>query len=113
MASLYSRLTRRKQVAVSPAAEGAGLARVLGLMCRHKADYSPVLPFLVADLVTLLQTLPVEQRGLVTTALYPLLDLMEKHSFSYLSANLSPSANELFKVLLDNYNSSHRFRGKV
>ena len=90
-----------------------GLARVLGLMCRHKADYSPVLPFLVADLVTLLQALPVEQRGLVTTALYPLLDLMEKHSFSYLSANLSPSANELFKVLLDNYNSSHRFRGKV
>ena len=29
MASLYSRLTRRKQVAVSPATEGAGLARVL------------------------------------------------------------------------------------
>merc|ERR1712126_386361 len=89
------------------------LQKVLGLFSRHKADYSPVLPFLIADLLTLLQSLPFDKRGILTTSLYPLLDMLEKHSFSYLSSNLSPSTNELFKVILGTYNSSHKFKGKV
>ena len=89
------------------------LQKVLGLFSRHKADYSPVLPFLLADLLTLLQSLPFDKRGILTTSLYPLLDMLEKHSFSYLSSNLSPSTNELFKAILETYNSSHKFKGKV
>ena len=89
------------------------LQKVLGLFSRHKADYAPVLPFLMADLLTLLQSLPVEQRGYLTTALFPLLDMLEKHAFTFLSANLDPSVNELFKVLLENYNARHKFKGKV
>jgi len=89
------------------------LQKVLGLFSRHKADYAPVLSFLMADLLTLLQSLPVEQRGHLTTALFPLLDMLEKHSFTFLSANLDPSVNELFKVLLENYNARHKFKGKV
>ena len=89
------------------------LQKVLGLFSRHKADYSPVLPFLIADLLTLLQSLPFDKRGILTTSLYPLLDMLEKHSFSYLSSNLSPSTNELFKAILETYNSSHKFKGKV
>ena len=89
------------------------LQKVLGLFSRHKSDYSSVVPFLLADLLIFFQSLPVDQRGLLTTSLYPLLDMLEKHSLAYLSANLSPSTNELFKVLLANYNSSHKFKGKV
>ena len=89
------------------------LQKVLGLFSRHKVDYAPVLPFLMADLLTLLQSLPVDQRGLLTTALFPLLDMLEKHAFTFLSANLDPSVNELFKVLLENYNTKHKFKGKV
>merc|ERR550534_1077990 len=89
------------------------LQKVLGLFSRYKTDYAPVLPFLMADLLTLLQTLPVEKRGYLTTALFPLLDMLEKHAFTFLSANLDPSVNELFKVLLENYNARHKFKGKV
>ena len=89
------------------------LQKVLGLFSRHKTDYAPVLSFLMADLLTLLQSLPVDQRGHLTTALFPLLDMLEKHAFTFLSANLDPSVNELFKVLLENYNARHKFKGKV
>ena len=43
----------------------------------------------------------------------PDLDMLEKHAFTFLSANLDPSVNELFKVLLENFNTKHKFKGKV
>jgi len=89
------------------------LQKVLGLFSRHKADYSSVLPHLVADLVTTLASSPPPSRAILSTSIYPLLDMLDNHSFQYLSSNLSPATNEIFKHLLTSYNSSHKFKGKV
>ena len=89
------------------------LQKVLGLFSRHKADYSSVLPHLVADLVTTLSSSPPANRAVLSTSLFPLLDMLDNHSFQYLSSNLSPATNEIFKHLLTSYNSSHKFKGKV
>jgi len=89
------------------------LQKVLGLFSRHKADYSSVLPHLVADLLNLLSSSPPQNKTILTTSLYPLLDMLDKHSFEYLSSNLGPANNEIFKHLLNNFNSSHKFKGKV
>ena len=65
------------------------------------------------DLLHLLHSLPQRNRGILTTSIYPLLDLLEKHSLAFLSSNLPPATNELFKLILNNYNSTHKFKGKV
>eukprot|EP00092_Neocalanus_flemingeri_P026486 GFUD01028708.1.p1 GENE.GFUD01028708.1~~GFUD01028708.1.p1 ORF type:complete len:1182 (+),score=227.13 GFUD01028708.1:55-3600(+) len=89
------------------------LQKVLGLFSRHKADYSSVLPYLLADLLHLLSSLPPQSKSILTTSLYPLLDMLDKHSFEYLSSNLPPATNENFKQTLAIYNASHKFKGKV
>ena len=89
------------------------LQKVLGLFSRHKADYSSVLPHLVADLVTTLAGSPPPSRAILSTLIYPLLDMLDNPSLQYLSSNLSPATNEIFKHLLTSYNSSHKFKGKV
>ena len=89
------------------------LQKVLWLVTRHKADYAPVLPHLLPDLLTFLQSLPLDQRGLLTTSLYKLLDMLDPCYLTYISSNLSPSTNELFKILLQNYESGHKFKGKA
>jgi len=89
------------------------LQKVLGLFSRHKADYAPVIPSLLVDLLFYLQSLSLDMRGLLTTSLYPLLEMLEKHSLNYISSNLSPASNELFKVLLENYQATQKFKGKV
>jgi len=89
------------------------LQKVLGLFSRHKTDYSSILPYLVADLVTTLSAMAPANRGLLTTSIFPLLDMLDTHSYQYLSNNLAPATNEIFKHLLTSYNSSHKFKGKV
>lgn len=89
------------------------LQKVLGLFSRHKADYSSVLPYLMADLLHLLSSLPPQSKSILTTSLYPLLDMLDKHSFEYLSSNLPPATNEIFKHILTVYNTNHKFKGKV
>jgi len=89
------------------------LQRVLGLFSRHKTDYSSVVPHLVADMLHILSSSPSESRATLTTSLFPLLDMLDTHSFQYLSANLAPATNEIFKHLLSSYHSSHKFKGKV
>eukprot|EP00090_Calanus_glacialis_P023825 TRINITY_DN3695_c0_g1_i1.p1 TRINITY_DN3695_c0_g1~~TRINITY_DN3695_c0_g1_i1.p1 ORF type:complete len:1178 (+),score=297.53 TRINITY_DN3695_c0_g1_i1:54-3587(+) len=89
------------------------LQKVLGLFSRHKADYSSVLPHLVADILHLMSSSSPQSKTILTTSLHPLLDMLDKHSFEYLSSNLAPATNEIFKRLLTNYNSSHKFKGKV
>jgi len=89
------------------------LQKVLGLFSRHKADYSSVLPYLMADLLHLLSSLPPQSKSILTTSIYPLFDMLDKHSFEYLSSNLPPATNEIFKHTLTNYNANHKFKGKV
>ena len=89
------------------------LQKVLGLLPRQKTDYAPVISYIIADLLQSLHSLPPKDRGLLTTAIYPLLDMLEKHNLAFLSSNLPPASNELFKLILSNYNTSHKFKGKV
>ena len=89
------------------------LQKVLGLLPRQKADYAPVISYVLADLLHFLHSLPTKDRGLLTIPIYPLLDLLEKHNLAFLSANLPPATNELFKLILNNYQTSHKFKGKV
>ena len=89
------------------------LQKVLGLLPRQKTDYAPVISYIIADLLHFMHSLPTKDRGLVTIPIYPLLDMLEKHNLAFLSSNLPPASNELFKLILNNYNSSHKFKGKV
>ena len=89
------------------------LQKVLGLLPRHKTDYVPVISYVIADLLHFLHSLPTKDRGLLTIPIYPLLDLLEKHSLAFLSSNLPPATNELFKLIFSHYNISHKFKGKV
>jgi len=89
------------------------LQKVLGLFSRHKADYASILPYMLADLLHLLTTVHVQDRNVITTSLYPLLDLLEKHSFDYLASSLPPATNEIFKTVLEHYNNHHKFKGKI
>ena len=89
------------------------LQKVLGLLSRHKTDYAPVISFLLADLLNMVQSLAPRDRGIITSSIYPLLDCLEKHNLTYLSTNLPPATTELFKLLLGQYNANNKFKGKV
>ena len=89
------------------------LAGVLGLVSRQRDHWGPVAATLTADLLTHMSNLAPSSRALLTSALMPLLPFLDKHDMELLSSSLDPATNELFKQLLTNYNSNHKFRGKV
>jgi len=89
------------------------LQKVLGLFSRHKADYSSVIPYLVTDLISLYSSVSSLSKSVLNTSLNSMLDMLDKHSFEFISNNLPPATNEIFKQILSTYNSSHKFKGKV
>jgi len=89
------------------------LAGVLGLVSRQRDHWGPVAATLTADLLTHMSNLAPSSRAVLTSALMPLLPFLDKHDMELLSSSLDPATNELFKQLLTNYNSNHKFRGKV
>merc|ERR1712037_832668 len=89
------------------------LAGVLGLVSRQRDHWGPVAATLTADLLAHMSKLEPSFRAVLTSALMPLLPFLDKHDMELLSSSLDPATNELFKQLLTNYNSNHKFRGKV
>ena len=89
------------------------LAGVLGLISRQRDHWGPVAATLTADLLIHMSNLVPSSRAVLTSALMPLFPSLDKHDMELLSASLDPATNELFKQLLTNYNSNHKFRGKV
>jgi len=67
----------------------------------------------MSDLLAHMSNLVPSSRAVLTSALMPVLPFLDKHDMETLSASLDPATNELFKQLLTNYNSNHKFRGKV
>ena len=106
-------VVRRLLPAVTSAAAGHALGRALGLLPRHRADWAPALPALLADLLAHLPALQPEPRAALAAALLPLLPALDRHGKELLSASLAPAANEVFKQLLESFASQHKFRGKV
>ena len=89
------------------------LGGVLGLISRQRDHWGPVTATLMADLLAHMSNLVPSSRAVLTSALMPVLPFLDKHDMETLSASLDPATNELFKQLLTNYNSNHKFRGKV
>merc|ERR1712105_192409 len=89
------------------------LTRVLGLVSRQRDHWGPVAATLTADLLAHMTMLELSSRAVLTSGLMPLLPFLDKHDMELLSSSLDPATNELFKQLLTNYNSNHKFRGKV
>ena len=89
------------------------LHSLLGLFSRHPADWASVTPDLVADLLQPLLSLEPSCRAALTTAILPLLPHLDKHGREYLAAHLPPATNEVFRHLLDTYNTHHKFKGRV
>jgi hypothetical protein len=111
---LVTSLLRGLLPSLGSLAEVWALHSVLGLIARRdRADWAPVVPVLLADLLQQLPRLPADQRAAVTLALLPLLPALDRHHMDLLSSSLSPASNELFKQLLADYQANHKFRGKV
>ena len=89
------------------------LAGVLGLISRQRDHWVPVAANLIADLLIHMSNLAPSSRAVLTSSLMPLIPFLDKHDLELLSSSLDPATNELFKQLLTNYNSNHKFRGKV
>jgi len=89
------------------------LAGVLGLVSRQRDHWGSVSATLTADLLAHMSKLEPSSRAVLTSALMPLLPFLDKHDMELLSSSLDPATNELFKQLLTNYNSNHKFKGKI
>jgi len=89
------------------------LQSLLGLFSRNKADWSSVIPYLLADLLNLHPKLPANLKSALTAAILPLVDSLDKHGSEYLSANLPVVTGELFKHVLSTHTTQHKFKGKV
>ena len=83
------------------------------MVSRQRDHWGPVAATLMADLLAHMSKLEPSFRAVLTSALMPLLPFLGKHDMELLSSSLDPATNELFKQLLTNYNSNHKFRGKV
>jgi hypothetical protein len=91
------------------------LERLLGLASRRQEDWARVSAYLLADIVHTFQVARLDQgvkAGLVQCC-HILLDMCDKHSLDYLAANLPPGTKEIFKQVLQYYNTHHKFTGKV
>merc|ERR1719341_2729569 len=89
------------------------LAGVLGLISRQRDHWGPVSATLTADLLIHMSSLAPSSRAVLTSSLMPIIPFLDKHDMELLSSSLDPATNELFKQLLTNYNSNHKFRSKV
>ena len=86
-------------------------------MGKLKEDFARIAPFLVADMVSLLQRVPVypDIKSNLVFGIYKILDACDKHSLAFLKSNLAEGALEMYKYLLDTYNQHHKFnrRNKI
>ncbi len=86
------------------------LLNILGLTKRKKDDWGSVAPYLVADILhtnLLLEDQKLKQS--LSSGIQTLLDICDNHTHEYLSANLSPAANEVFKISLETHKNQHKF----
>jgi len=116
--SLRQHLNALTEDTGSSSEEKAQLCRCMqqltSLVKRRKGDWGNVAPYLVADILSASVHLTDHNlKQLLTSATHNLLDICETHSHEYLSANLPPAVNEVFKIVLQNYKTNYKFTGHV
>ncbi len=88
------------------------LAVVIGL---HPEDFGKVAPYMVADYMKFLEEIEPEltEKKLILPGIYALLDICDNHGKAMLFTNMKPSAKEYFRVIFEEYEKFHRYKGFV
>ena len=89
--------------------------RCLDQVRNLKEDFARVIPYLVSDILEGFQHVTVlpAVKANISSGLYKLLDICDKHSVDYLVGVLPHGTRELFKDIVSTYNTYHRYSGKI
>lgn len=89
------------------------IQHLANLTKKRKDDWGNVAPYLVADLLNTNLALDDQKlKQILTVAAHNLLDICSTHSPEYISANMPPATNEMFKLVLQDYKTNHKFTGR-
>jgi len=80
------------------------LGNIFISMSFKTSDWKAVSTYIVSDLVTALVAVTHQElKQLIVANIHKLLSMADKNTFKYLSANMKPAANEIFKMIYDEF----------
>lgn len=83
------------------------LSHIFIRMSSNKSEWKSVSKYIVSDLVTALVTVDHQElKQLLVFNIQTLLSMLDDNASKYLSANMKPAANEIFKLILEEFKSS-------
>lgn len=85
------------------------LSLTFNAMSTNKWEWKNLTTYIISDLVTaLVSVTDQELKQLLVVNIHILLSFIGSHASEYLSANMKPDANEIFKIILDEYRQQAR-----
>ncbi|KAF6214391.1 hypothetical protein GE061_009131 [Apolygus lucorum] len=91
------------------------LERVAKTLVKRQKDFSRLAQYVIADVIAILELYPLhsEVKSKYTNIINTFLALCDEHAVSYLTVNLPPSSQELFKTLNHNFTKYHKYMGRI
>uniref|UniRef100_A0A146LDY9 Nucleolar 27S pre-rRNA processing Urb2/Npa2 C-terminal domain-containing protein n=3 Tax=Lygus hesperus TaxID=30085 RepID=A0A146LDY9_LYGHE len=91
------------------------LERVAKTLVKRQKDFSRLAQYVIADVIAILELHPLhsEVKSKYTNIINTFLALCDEHAVSYLTVNLPPSSQELFKTLHHNFMKYDKYTGRI